>query len=229
MELSFPNKVLDLMEVLPNMDVSDMFESDDYNHTSRFHMATGWCNNLNFPSFGKVQFTRAMFPQVLGFFVSLSKENVSLLAGSPFTRFENLLLRAAVHLAAGIELTIVYQHMAMVSHTEHFRNQGMRGLTQQQCGYLLLAIYLLRERDEPPRVWTRPWLSRRLQESVYFRLVRELSLEDPDLLREWIRLDRTQYQHVLRLVTSLIEKQGTNMRQPVSAGERLMLTLKDTL
>ncbi|MPC79353.1 hypothetical protein E2C01_073876 [Portunus trituberculatus] len=55
-------------------------------------------------------------------------------------------------------------------------------------------------------------------------MVRELSLEDPDSLREWIRLDRTQYQQVLRLVTPLIEKQGTNMRQPVSAGERLMLT-----
>ncbi|MPD03998.1 hypothetical protein E2C01_099663 [Portunus trituberculatus] len=48
----------------------------------------------------------------------------------------------------------------------------------------------------------------------------------PRFTREWIRLDRTQYQHVLRLVTPLIEKLGTNMRQPVSAGEQLMLTLR---
>ncbi|XP_045129971.1 uncharacterized protein LOC123515455 [Portunus trituberculatus] len=73
----------------------------------------------------------------------------------------------------------------------------------------------MKEWDEQLRVWTRPWLSRKRQESVYYRLV-----------REWIRLDRTQFHHVLQLMTPPIEKQSTNVRQPVSAGEQLMLTLR---
>ncbi|KAK4324874.1 hypothetical protein Pmani_004524 [Petrolisthes manimaculis] len=76
------------------------------------------------------------------------------------------------------------------------------------------------------RLWSRQWLQRRREESVAFRLLRELEVEDPATLRQWMRLDRQQYLDLLCLVTPLIEKQDTNMRQAVTAEERLTLTLR---
>ena len=67
--------------------------------------------------------------------------------------------------------------------------------SQKQWIALALAFCMMKDREENTKVWSRPWLQRRHQESVYFRLVKELTLEDPNALREWIRLDRTQYQH----------------------------------
>lgn len=51
---------------------------------------------------------------------------------------------------------------------------------------------------------------------MYYRLVRELSLEDPQTLNQWIRLNKTLYYHLLDHVTPLIEKKTTQMRKPVS-------------
>lgn len=59
-----------------------------------------------------------------------------------------------------------------------------------------------------------------------FRLLRELEVEDPATLRQWMRLDKQQYRDLLLLVTPVIEKQDTNMRQAVTATERLTLTLR---
>lgn len=76
------------------------------------------------------------------------------------------------------------------------------------------------------RVWSREWLQRRREESVPFRLMRELNEEDPHTLRQWIRLNKQQYQELLSMVTPLIEKQDTNIRLAVTAAERLTLTLR---
>ncbi|MPC91829.1 hypothetical protein E2C01_086889 [Portunus trituberculatus] len=56
--------------------------------------------------------------------------------------------------------------------------------------------------------------------------MKELTEEDPATLRNWIRLDREQYEELLALITPLIQKQDTNMRRAVTAAERLTLTLR---
>ncbi|KAK3892683.1 hypothetical protein Pcinc_003475 [Petrolisthes cinctipes] len=98
-----------------------------------------------------------------------------------------------------------------------------------RCAALAVVFSLLDDEENEERaarIWTRPCLSRRKEESVYYRLVRELSLEDPQTLNQWIRLNKTQYHHLLDLVTPLIKKKTTRMREPVSPSERLMITLR---
>lgn len=51
------------------------------------------------------------------------------------------------------------------------------------------------------RIWSRDWLKKRTEESVAFRLVRELSAEDPDTFRQWTRLEEHQFQELLAQVS----------------------------
>ena len=72
----------------------------------------------------------------------------------------------------------------------------------------------------------RSWLKRRETKSMYHSLVAELRLEDSETLRQWIRLPREQYHELLQLVTPLIKKEDTHLRDAVTPGERLTLTLR---
>ena len=95
---------------------------------------------------------------------------------------------------------------------------------------ILLFLLLMRRRRRPLRAshritWTKRWILRRKQQGAYANLIRELNAEDPEKFRQYHRLDKESFEGILRLISSYIYKQETQMRSSIKARERLAVTL----
>ena len=60
---------------------------------------------------------------------------------------------------------------------------------------------------------------------AYNTLLQELHIEDPQQLRSFLRMTAKDLEEILRLTGPIISK-DTNMRQAISAKERLAVTLR---
>ena len=104
----------------------------------------------------------------------------------------------------------------------------------EQVDHAILAVGLyaiaLQEQDKRKRkarrIWTRRWLARRQERSLFRNLIQELSLEDEEGYRKFMRLNKHQFHEILELVRPAITRQDTNMRKAVTAEERLAITLR---
>ena len=81
-----------------------------------------------------------------------------------------------------------------------------------------VALTTENETDFPRRKrakWSKEWF---LQRSTFghTKLLRELSHNEPSDLKNFLRMDAESYNELLQMVEPLIEKQTTNMRQPIS-------------
>ena len=75
------------------------------------------------------------------------------------------------------------------------------------------------------RRWSvRPRLARRYPMGAYNNLMREISVEDPQQFRIFLRMIADNLEEILRLVGPLISKKDTTMREAISANERLAVT-----
>lgn len=72
--------------------------------------------------------------------------------------------------------------------------------------------------------WSRRWLLKRGKFS-HVNLLRELACE-PEDWRNYLRMDMTSYENLLKLVTPYIQKKDTVMRKAISPHERLTATLR---
>ena len=94
-------------------------------------------------------------------------------------------------------------------------------------------MLMLLDGEEKPRikrrnrpVWVRGWLARRQEIGAVHGIVRELATEDPSAFMEYLRMDEDHFNHLVSLVSPLIKKEDTCMREAISPAERVALTLR---
>lgn len=66
------------------------------------------------------------------------------------------------------------------------------------------------------KFWVRGWISRRKVLGASDTLLVEWRLEDPDYFRKRLRMTTDQFDTLLHMVTPLIQKCDTNMREALS-------------
>ena len=98
---------------------------------------------------------------------------------------------------------------------------------------IIILLSVLRRRRRRKRLrktrrtcWTRQWIKRRQKLGAFHALVRELSDEDPKGFKNFLRMDQLSFAELDRLVSPLIKRRDTIMREAISPSERLALTLR---
>ena len=90
----------------------------------------------------------------------------------------------------------------------------------------IVVIAGLNKQRKKRKCWVRPWIGRRNALGAYDTLLQELHIEDPQQLRSFLRMTAKDLEEILRLTGPIISKKDTNMRQAISAKERLAVTLR---
>ena len=80
------------------------------------------------------------------------------------------------------------------------------------------------KRKKPKRQWQKEWFSAR-EKLTHIRLIKHLAVEPSDW-RNYLRMDESTYHDLLKMVTPIIRRQDTNMRQAITPHERLSATLR---
>ena len=91
---------------------------------------------------------------------------------------------------------------------------------------IVLALTLGKKKCKKRCTWIRTWLARRDEKGVYNNLIQEMRLEDNESFHRYLRMNTATFDHLLELVTPLLQKQSTFMCKPLSVNEKLACTLR---
>ena len=104
--------------------------------------------------------------------------------------------------------------------------------SQRRVAACVLVLFCVKRRRKNRKrwrkrlIWTKPYISRNPSLGVYNTLVQELRAEDTAAFKNFLRMDQNCFDELLEMVKPHIQKQDTNMRKSISAGEKLALTLR---
>ena len=76
------------------------------------------------------------------------------------------------------------------------------------------------------RFWTRGIFRDRKLHSEYYTLYQNLRDEDREFHYRYVRMSKERFDHLLSLIRDRITKKNTQMREAITAGERLVVTLR---
>lgn len=97
---------------------------------------------------------------------------------------------------------------------------------QTKVAAAFIILFLKQKKKTKRKIWTREWILRRGELGVHNALLAELRLEDTQQLDNFLRMTADDFEYLLELVGPRIAKNDTNMRQSITASERLCVTLR---
>lgn len=89
-----------------------------------------------------------------------------------------------------------------------------------------IKIELERRKKTTMRLWVKKWISNRDYLGASSTLLKELAVDDQLAYRNIMRLSTEDFENILCLTRSMIQKQDTNMRMALPAKLKLEITLR---
>lgn len=97
---------------------------------------------------------------------------------------------------------------------------------QKACLAIILAFSVPNKRVSRKRKrWVKQWISKR-RRYTHLNVINEVQLSDPKDFNNYFRMNIDIYNQLLCMVAPFITKKNTNMRESISANERLAVTLR---
>ena len=126
--------------------------------------------------------------------------------------------------------TVVADHITLASYISEKPKPGYRILNRMYSKRQRLAAaayILIRQKNNRKRsCWVREWIAKRPRLGAYNCLMQELIIEDPIVMRNFLRMDQMDMEELLNLVGGAITKKDTRMRLALPVKEKLALTLR---
>ncbi|XP_066969239.1 uncharacterized protein [Macrobrachium rosenbergii] len=86
--------------------------------------------------------------------------------------------------------------------------------------------HIVKKKRRQRRMWTWPYLQKRMEQGHYDNLMEELSTETPDLYKNFTRINRGLFNEIVERVTPYIEKKVAFLGKPIEPGLRVAITLR---
>ena len=100
-----------------------------------------------------------------------------------------------------------------------------RGRAALATACVLLAIDGKKKTKARKKIWVKDWIARRPERGSYQQICRELRSTDLVSFSNYMRLPSPLFQHILNLITPIIAKDPTMMRDPISPGMYYQINL----